>query len=109
MPEDITLSVESETYFNINRSANDPVYILIVEHPEKKDKLIYFKAPKYERMAASVKAKGTEITKTQFNSLEKDPNTEIETKQGIREREFPWHTVRRIDNLSYRPKTKENK
>lgn len=82
------------------RSANKPIYIMIVENPESKS-FDYYKVDHLDQSNLSfVIIKGFAITKSQSNKLKNDINSKMAYAEPVN-MYFPWQRVVNIDNLTY--------
>lgn len=98
---DAVINVVSVPTFE--KSATKPIYMVVADCHTDKAQTFYL-TQKVERMAWGLVVKGQKLTEAQAKKAGPDNTLEVEI-----EVEIPWGRVRRIENLSYKPKAQGEK
>lgn len=89
----------------VDRAANKPVWLVIVDHPISKNKVQFFRVHNLNEFPSCIEIRGVEITKAQVERLIENPGQKV-TGTEVEEK-IPWQYVKRIKNLKYKLKTGE--
>lgn len=98
------MSVVQAPVFDI-KSATKPIYMVVADSYTDESSTFYL-ATKLDRNENSVVIKGQKLTKAQADKLSKEPTPEAKTEIEV---EIPWSKIRRIENLTYKPKAQGEK
>lgn len=86
-------------------SANKPIYIIRVEDPEAKSKVVYYAAKKIHRDTTYIAITGLKLTKAQASKLQENPSALENSGNGQQiSVEIPWQRVISTENITYKNK-----
>lgn len=85
----------------VNRSANKPIYLLVVEDPTEKENVAFYMYKDFVEGSSILEFRGFKLTKTQAGQLVKNPYATVSAKAESVNRKIPWHRVIRIENTTY--------
>lgn len=89
----------------VDRSATNPVYILVAVDPSVKEKVQYYQVEKFDDQGTHIDIKGHLLTKAQADKLREKTSTKNDLGMEIN-RKIPWVNVVRLENTTYVSKKK---